>query len=48
MARHEHDHRIHIGHAPITMMAGKTLGICRACPCGDVITIGTYLYDPEG
>jgi hypothetical protein len=44
---HVHDHRVHVGNAPVTMMAGMTLGVRRACPCGDVITTGTYVYDPE-
>jgi hypothetical protein len=45
---HEHDHRILVGSAPITMMAGKMLPLLRACPCGDVIQVGSYLYDPVG
>jgi hypothetical protein len=44
---HEHSYSILVGNAPITMMAGKRLPIKRACRCGDTITIGYYLYDPE-
>jgi hypothetical protein len=43
---HVHDYRILVGNAPITMMAGSWLPVCRACPCGYVIYVGSYFYDP--
>ena len=44
---HEHDFRILVGNAPITMMAGAWLPERRMCPCGAYKHIGSYQYLPE-
>lgn len=38
---HEHRYTILIGHAPITMMAGKVLPSFRECRCGNRKLVGS-------
>jgi hypothetical protein len=47
IVKHVHRHVIIVGHAPITMMAGATLDDRRACRCGDSISVGSHVYDPQ-
>jgi hypothetical protein len=39
---HTHRHVIMVGNAPITMMAGKSVPVQRACSCGDIIIVGYF------